>query len=71
MKTSATSTLPASVLVAVVPDRPSAAAAIVGGCAALAAYYLPLRLGLVTAALAGIAAGVAWNAVEAQRKARA
>ena len=60
-----------ALLVAVVPDRPSAAAAVVGGCAALAAYYLPLRLGLVTAALAGIAAGVAWNAVEAQRKARA
>ena len=53
-----------ALLVAVVPDRASAFAALVGGGAALAAYFLPLKLGLVTAALAGIAAGMAWNAVE-------
>jgi predicted branched-subunit amino acid permease len=53
-----------ALLVAVVPDRASAFAAVVGGGAALAAYFLPLKLGLVTAALAGIAAGVAWHALE-------
>jgi predicted branched-subunit amino acid permease len=53
-----------ALLVAVVPDRASAFAAVVGGGAALAAYFLPLKLGLVTAALAGIAAGTAWHALE-------
>src|SRR5262245_46954664 len=52
-----------ALLVAVVPDRASAVAALVGGAAA-AAYFLPLKLGLVTAALAGIAAGMAWHALE-------
>jgi predicted branched-subunit amino acid permease len=52
-----------ALLVAVVPDRASAVAAIVGGGAALAAELLPLKLGLVTAALAGIAA-MAWHALE-------
>jgi len=53
-----------ALLVAVVPDRASAVAAVVGGAAAAAAYFLPLKLGLVTAALAGIAAGMAWHALE-------
>jgi predicted branched-subunit amino acid permease len=53
-----------ALLVAVVPDRASAFAAVVGGGAALAAYFLPLKLGLVTAALAGIAAGMTWHALE-------
>lgn len=53
-----------ALLVAVVPDRASALAALVGGGAALAAWFLPLRLGLVTAAFAGVAAGMAWRALE-------
>lgn len=53
-----------ALLVMVLADRPSVAAALVGGGAALVAYALPLRLGLITAALAGVAAGVAWNALE-------
>jgi predicted branched-subunit amino acid permease len=53
-----------ALLIAVVPDRASAFAALVGGGAALAAYFLPLKLGLVTAALAGIAAGMAWRTLE-------
>jgi predicted branched-subunit amino acid permease len=53
-----------ALLVAVLHDRPSVVAALVGGGAALGTYLLPLRLGLVTAALAGMAAGMAWNALE-------
>lgn len=53
-----------ALLVAVVPDRASAVAVVIGGIAAVAAYFLPLKLGLITAALAGIAAGMAWSALE-------
>jgi predicted branched-subunit amino acid permease len=55
-----------ALLVAVLQDRPSVVAALVGGGAALVTYLLPLRLGLVTAAFAGMAAGMAWNALEAR-----
>lgn len=40
-------------------DRPSWAAALVGGGVAIAAHALPLRLGLITAVVAGVAAAVA------------
>lgn len=55
-----------ALLVAVVHDRPTLVAALVGGGASLVTYLLPLRLGLVTAALAGIAAAVLWNTLEAR-----
>jgi len=55
-----------ALLVMVLADRPSIAAAVVGGGAALGAYFLPLKLGLVTAAIAGIVAGLAWHALERQ-----
>jgi predicted branched-subunit amino acid permease len=55
-----------ALLVAVVHDRATLVAALVGGGAALVTYLLPLRLGLVTAALAGIVAAMAWNALEAR-----
>jgi len=53
-----------ALLVFVLADRASVVAAVVGGGAALAAYALPLKLGLITATLAGIAAGVTWHALE-------
>ena len=53
-----------ALLVVVLADRPSVVAALVGGGAALVAYALPLKLGLITAALTGIAVGVAWDALE-------
>ncbi len=48
----------------VVADRPTLAAALVGGGATLATYGMPFQLGLVTAGLVGIAAGVGWHALE-------
>jgi predicted branched-subunit amino acid permease len=53
-----------ALLAAVLIDRPSIVAALVGGVAALAAYYLPYRLGMVTAGIAGVAAGLAWSTLE-------
>lgn len=55
-----------ALLMVVLHDRPGVAAAVVGGLAAIAAFHLPLKLGLVAAALTGIAAGVAWHALEAR-----
>jgi predicted branched-subunit amino acid permease len=55
-----------ALLVAVVHDRPTLVAALVGGGASLVTYLLPLRLGPVTAALAGIAAAIVWNTLEAR-----
>jgi predicted branched-subunit amino acid permease len=55
-----------ALLMVVLHDRPGVAAAVVGGLAAIAALQLPLKLGLVAAALTGIAAGVAWHALEAR-----
>jgi 4-azaleucine resistance transporter AzlC len=52
--------LPLTFIAMVVPvlkNRPAIAAAISAGCAALAAYSLPYKLGLILAALAGIAIG--------------
>jgi 4-azaleucine resistance transporter AzlC len=54
--------VPLSFLALLVPllrDRPSWAAALVGGGVAIAAHALPLRLGLITAVVAGVAAAVA------------
>lgn len=54
-------TLALTFIAIVVPglkDRPAAAAALVGGVVALAAYSLPYKLGLMAAALAGILAGI-------------
>ncbi|ODR82272.1 branched-chain amino acid ABC transporter permease [Haladaptatus sp. W1] len=48
-----------AVLVPTVTDRATLAAAIVGGTAAVAANSLPFDLGLVAAAIVGIAAGLA------------
>jgi len=48
----------------VVVDRPTLAAALVGGGATLLTYVMPFQLGLVTAGLIGIAAGVGWHALE-------
>jgi 4-azaleucine resistance transporter AzlC len=45
-----------ALLVPVLRDRPSWAAALAGGGVAIAAYAMPLRLGLITAVLAGVAA---------------
>lgn len=52
--------LPLTFIAMVVPalkNRPAIAAAISAGCVALAAYSLPYKLGLILAALAGIAIG--------------
>lgn len=52
--------LPLTFIAMVVPvlkNRPSVAAAISAGCVALAAYSLPYKLGLIVAALVGIAVG--------------
>lgn len=46
-----------ALLVPAIKDRPSAAAALVGGVTALLAYQLPYSLGLMAAAAAGILAG--------------
>ena len=48
----------------VVVDRPTLAAALVGGGATLVTYVMPFQLGLVTAGVIGVAAGVAWHALE-------
>jgi predicted branched-subunit amino acid permease len=55
-----------ALLMVVLHDRPGVAAAVVGGLAAIAAFHLPLKLGLIVAALTGIAAGVGWRALEAR-----
>lgn len=47
-----------ALLVPAVDDRPTVLAALVGGGVALAAHGLPLQLGLLAGATAGIAAGV-------------
>lgn len=52
--------LPLTFIAMVVPvlkNRPSIAAALSAGCVALAAYSLPYKLGLIVAALVGIAVG--------------
>ena len=48
----------------VVVDRPTLAAALVGGGTTLVTYVMPFQLGLVTAGVVGIAAGIAWHALE-------
>ncbi len=56
-------TLAVTFIALVVPalrDRPAALAALMAGLTALAAYPLPYKLGLILAALVGIAAGV-WS----------
>ena len=56
-------TLALTFIALVVPalrDRPAALAALMAGLTALAAYPLPYKLGLILAALVGIAAGV-WS----------
>lgn len=47
--------------IAVIRDRATAAAAAASGVAAVLAYGLPFRLGLLAAIAAGIAAGMAWD----------
>lgn len=62
-------TLALTFIALVVPalkDRPGVMAALTAGLVALAAYQLPYRLGLIAAALAGIAAGL-WSEVRWQR----
>jgi 4-azaleucine resistance transporter AzlC len=54
-------TLPLTFIALVIPtlkDRPAAAAALSAGVVALLAFALPYKLGLILAALAGIAAGM-------------
>lgn len=46
-----------ALLVPALKDRPTVAAAVVGGVTALLAYRLPYSMGLIAAALAGILAG--------------
>jgi predicted branched-subunit amino acid permease len=53
-----------ALLMVVLQDRPGVAAAVVGGIAAILAFHLPLKLGLIVAALTGVAAGTAWRAME-------
>jgi predicted branched-subunit amino acid permease len=53
-----------ALLVPLLRDRASIVAAVVGGVAAVAAYSMPMRLGLVTAGMLGLAAGAAWHAWE-------
>jgi predicted branched-subunit amino acid permease len=48
----------------VVVDRATLAAALAGGGAALVTDLMPFQLGLVTAGLIGIAAGIGWRALE-------
>jgi 4-azaleucine resistance transporter AzlC len=50
-----------ALLVPVLRDRPSWAAALVGGGVAVAAHAMPMRLGLITAVVAGVAAAAAWH----------
>lgn len=59
-----------ALLAPAVRDRPSLVAALTGGGLALALQGLPYNLGLITGALAGIAAGTAADAVGAKRAAR-
>jgi len=62
-------TLALTFIALVVPalkDRPGVVAALTAGLVALAAYQLPYKLGLIAAALAGIAAGL-WSEVRWQR----
>jgi 4-azaleucine resistance transporter AzlC len=47
-----------ALVVPTLKDRADVAAALTGGVTAVLAYFLPLKLGLVAAALAGISAGV-------------
>ena len=47
-----------AILAAVIRNKAELAAAIIGGSVALAAMHLPMKLGLVLGALAGIAGGV-------------
>ena len=47
-----------AVLVPAVTDRTTVVTAVVGGAVAVAAHGLPFNLGLLTAAVAGIAAGL-------------
>jgi 4-azaleucine resistance transporter AzlC len=55
-----------AILVPAVMVRPALVAALVGGAAALLFYALPYKLGLIAAALAGIATGI-WSEVKWQR----
>jgi predicted branched-subunit amino acid permease len=48
-----------ALLVPTVTDRPTLAAAMVGGLVTVAAHGLPLHLGLITGALSGVVAGLA------------
>jgi predicted branched-subunit amino acid permease len=50
-----------ALLVPVLRDRPSWAAAAVGGAVAIAAHAMPLRLGLITAVLCGLGAAALWH----------
>lgn len=50
-----------ALLVPVLRDRPSWGAAVVGGGVAALAYGMPLKLGLITAVIAGVAAAAAMS----------
>lgn len=50
-----------ALLVPVLRNRPSWAAAAVGGVVAIAAHAMPLRLGLITAVLCGLGAAALWH----------
>ncbi|WP_225741181.1 AzlC family ABC transporter permease [Halorussus halophilus] len=56
-----------AVLVPAVTDRSTGAAAVVGGTAAVVAHGLPYNLGLVTAAVVGIAAGLVVEEVAGEK----
>jgi 4-azaleucine resistance transporter AzlC len=57
-----------AIIVPVLRDRPAIAAAISAGLVALAAYSLPYQLGLVVAALTGIAVGAVLEARASRRR---
>ncbi len=56
-----------ALLVPLLASRPAAVAAVVAGVVAIVAHGLPMRLGLVTAALLGLAAGAFWHYRERRR----
>jgi 4-azaleucine resistance transporter AzlC len=64
--------VPLTFIAIVVPalrDRASVAAAVTAGIVSIAAYAMPLKLGLVSATLAGIAAGVIVERIASARRA--
>ena len=57
-----------ALMFAALRDRPTVVAALVGGCVAVLAKGLPYNLGLVSASLLGIAAGVLAETLKARKE---